>query len=410
MAEEFLLTAEKSIDLAFKTRTCLPGDDITQHITNVTQKLRLGAGLVATTDNRVVCTNAGVLRYRPPNRYWLDFNHKRYTPALDDGVVGMVVDRNAEFYRVDIGGSCVSPSFATLGMLAFDGASKRNRPNMQPGSLVYCRVVRAAKDLDTCVTCEGTSVEWSTGQSLTLPTVAPTHLAKKDWMTGLAIYGELTGGYVFKASIGLAKSLVQDECAVLESLGRAIPFELAVGVNGVVWLNSKSSQDTILVANAILNSEGLTPAQCEAMVAKRDRESVEDSNGGGVEVKMSRLPNAGLGLFATTTFNAGDVVCVYRGQVLATADALKVADKSYLMRLGGGVYIDARTCIGVKARYINDCRSRGVHNVEFEKLPLLQKANVRATRYIHIGDEIYVDYGKWYWLAYNLSHPHDLIK
>ncbi|RHY55231.1 hypothetical protein DYB30_002581 [Aphanomyces astaci] len=362
MAEEFLLTAEKSIDLAFKTRTCLPGDDITQHITNVTQKLRLGAGLVATTDNRVVCTNAGVLRYRPPNR-----------------------------------------SFATLGMLAFDGASKRNRPNMQPGSLVYCRVVRAAKDLDACVTCEGTSVEWSTGQSLTLPTVAPTHLAKKDWMTGLAIYGELTGGYVFKASIGLAKSLVQDECAVLESLGRAIPFELAVGVNGVVWLNSKSSQDTILVANAILNSEGLTPAQ-------RDRESVEDSNGGGVEVKMSRLPNAGLGLFATTTFNAGDVVCVYRGQVLATADALKVADKSYLMRLGGGVYIDARTCIGVKARYINDCRSRGVHNVEFEKLPLLQKANVRATRYIHIGDEIYVDYGKWYWLAYNLSHPHDLIK
>ncbi|ETV64836.1 hypothetical protein H257_18352 [Aphanomyces astaci] len=257
MAEEFLLTAEKSIDLAFKTRTCLPGDDITQHITNVTQKLRLGAGLVATTDNRVVCTNAGVLRYRPPNRYWLDFNHKRYTPALDDGVVGMVVDRNAEFYRVDIGGS----SFATLGMLAFDGASKRNRPNMQPGSLVYCRVVRAAKDLDACVTCE-----------------APTHLAKKDWMTGLAIYGELTGGYVFKASIGLAKSLVQDECAVLESLGRAIPFELAVGVNGVVWLNSKSSQDTILVANAILNSEGLTPAQCEAMVAKLVQEHGSSSS------------------------------------------------------------------------------------------------------------------------------------
>ncbi|ETV94845.1 hypothetical protein, variant 1 [Aphanomyces invadans] len=153
MAEEFLLAAEKSIDLAFKPRTCLPGDDITQHITNVTQKLRLGAGLVATCDNRVVSTNAGVLRYRPPNRYWLDFNHKRYKPALEDGVVGMIVDRNAEFYRVDIGSS----SYATLGMLAFDGASKRNRPNLQPGTLVYCRVVRATKDLDACVTCEGTN-------------------------------------------------------------------------------------------------------------------------------------------------------------------------------------------------------------------------------------------------------------
>ncbi|ETV94846.1 hypothetical protein, variant 2 [Aphanomyces invadans] len=185
MAEEFLLAAEKSIDLAFKPRTCLPGDDITQHITNVTQKLRLGAGLVATCDNRVVSTNAGVLRYRPPNRYWLDFNHKRYKPALEDGVVGMIVDRNAEFYRVDIGSS----SYATLGMLAFDGASKRNRPNLQPGTLVYCRVVRATKDLDACVTCE-----------------APSHLAKKDWMTGLAIYGELVGGYVLKTSIGLAKT------------------------------------------------------------------------------------------------------------------------------------------------------------------------------------------------------------
>ncbi|RHY32844.1 hypothetical protein DYB32_002172 [Aphanomyces invadans] len=204
MAEEFLLAAEKSIDLAFKPRTCLPGDDITQHITNVTQKLRLGAGLVATCDNRVVSTNAGVLRYRPPNRYWLDFNHKR---VRVHGVVGMIVDRNAEFYRVDIGSS----SYATLGMLAFDGASKRNRPNLQPGTLVYCRVVRATKDLD---------------------------------------------------------ALIQDDCIVLEALGRAIPFELAVGMNGVVWLNSKSNQDTILIANAILNSEGLTAAQSEAMVVK----------------------------------------------------------------------------------------------------------------------------------------------
>ncbi|CAK4085000.1 unnamed protein product [Aphanomyces euteiches] len=247
MAEEFLISTEKSVDLAFTPRTCLPGDDVTQHITNVTRKLRLGAGLIADDQNRVVCTNAGVLRYRPPNRYWIDFNHKRYLPSVDDGVVGMIVDRNAEFYRVDIGGA----AHATLGMLAFDGASKRNRPNLQPGSLIYCRVLRAAKDLEPCVTCE-----------------APSHLTKKDWMTGLAIYGELIGGFVFKISIGLAKSLLEDDCVVLTALGKSVPFELAVGVNGVVWLNSKSNADTILITNAILNSEGLNAAQSEAMVAR----------------------------------------------------------------------------------------------------------------------------------------------
>ncbi|EQC28508.1 hypothetical protein SDRG_13836 [Saprolegnia diclina VS20] len=246
MAEEFLLSTEKSIDLAFKPATVLPGDDVTKHIANLSQKLRLGAGLIA-NGNAITSTNAGVLRYRPPNRYWLDYNHKRYVPAVDDGVVGLVVDRNAEFYRLDIGAS----SYATLGMLAFDGASKRNRPNLQPGALVYCRVLSTNQDLEPALTCE-----------------APSHMSKKDWMTGLALYGELNGGYVFKASIGLAKSLLKDDCAVLSALGKAMPFEVAAGFNGLVWVNSSSCHDTILITNAILNSEGLPDAQVEAMVDK----------------------------------------------------------------------------------------------------------------------------------------------
>ncbi|RHY32860.1 hypothetical protein DYB32_002171 [Aphanomyces invadans] len=130
----------------------------------------------------------------------------------------------------------------------------------------------------------------------------------------------------------------------------------------------------------------------------------------GLVVKASLLPNAGLGLFATKTFYEGDIVCVYTGHVLPTADALKVPDKSYLMRLGGGVYIDARERFDVKARYVNDCRSRGVHNVKFDKVPDRKHALVRATRTISTGDEVYVDYGTWYWLAYNLSNPDHPIK
>ncbi|OQS07022.1 exosome complex exonuclease RRP40 [Thraustotheca clavata] len=246
MAEEFLLSTEQSIDLSFKPLSVLPGDDVTTSIANTNQKLRLGAGLVA-SGTQVLATNAGVLRYRPPNRYWIDFNHKRYIPSMDDGVVGVIVDRNAEFYRLDIGAS----TYATLGMLAFDGASKRNRPNLQPGSLVYCRVASANQNLEPSLTCE-----------------APSHMTKKDWMTGLALYGELNGGYVLKTSIGLAKSLLKDECVVLSALGRAIPFEIAVGFNGIIWVNSGTCQDTILITNAILNSEGLPEAQVEAMVDK----------------------------------------------------------------------------------------------------------------------------------------------
>lgn len=86
-----------------------------------------------------MCTNAGVLRYRPANRYWVEFNHKRvrkmivmhqvspaplnyacpcvhvllsldvqYVASMDDGVIGVVTDRNAEFYRVNIGAAYVN--------------------------------------------------------------------------------------------------------------------------------------------------------------------------------------------------------------------------------------------------------------------------------------------------------------
>jgi exosome complex component RRP40 len=63
-------------------------------------------------------------------------------------------------------------------------------------------------------------------------------------------------------------SLLKDYCPVLSSLGKSIPFEIAVGCNGFTWVNSKSCHDTILITNAILNSEDLSSAQIEAMVDK----------------------------------------------------------------------------------------------------------------------------------------------
>jgi exosome complex RNA-binding protein Rrp4 len=46
-------------------------------------------------------------------------------------------------------------SSATLGVLAFDGASKRNRPNIRIGSLVYARISKTNKDIEPELTCEG---------------------------------------------------------------------------------------------------------------------------------------------------------------------------------------------------------------------------------------------------------------
>ena len=43
--------------------------------------------------------------------------------------------------------------------------------------------------------------------------------------------------------------------------------------------------------------------------------------------------------------------------------------QAYLMRLGPQVYVDARECMDVLARFINDCRNPVKHNVTFVKQP-----------------------------------------
>lgn len=246
-ASSFLEEAQRSVNFLFVPVVVLPGDDVTNIVTKNTRRVKLGAGLKQVSYERIVCTNAGVLRYRPSNRYWIDYNYKRYVASLDDNVIGIVTDRNAEFYRVNIGAA----ANATLGSLAFDGATKRNRPSLRLGSLLYARVSKTNPNMEPEITCE-----------------APASVTKKDWMTGLAIYGELNDGYVFKTSIGLAKSLLHEDCQVLASLGTNLAFEVAVGINGFVWVNAKTTKNITIISNAIMNSETMDPGQISAMVSR----------------------------------------------------------------------------------------------------------------------------------------------
>lgn len=165
-----------------------------------------------------------------------------------------------------------------MGSLAFDGATKRNRPNLQIGSLVYARVSKTRSDLEPELTCEGREEFDGRRRPRTNANCllqAPSSIAKKDWMTGLAIYGELTGGYVFQTSMALAKSLLREDCPVLASLGKSIAFEVAVGMNGTVWVNAKSTKNITIISNAILNSETMTPGEVDAMVTRLVQEADE---------------------------------------------------------------------------------------------------------------------------------------
>ena len=120
-------------------------------------------------------------------------------------------------------------------------------------------------------------------------------------------------------------------------------------------------------------------------------------------VKQSQLGKiVGDGLFTKTFIpHAGIHLCDYAGKILSTSDAMKRKDHSYLMRLGEQKYVDALDHKDVLARYINDCRNSNLYNVKFVKLPKQNKAKVVTTRPIHPDEEIFVDYGKWYWAGFS---------
>jgi len=137
---------------------------------------------------------------------------------------------------------------ATLHVLSFESATKQNRPQLQITQLVYARVATANKDIEPEIEC----VDPTTGKS--------------------AGFGELKGGLLVDGlSLGWCRRLLyQERGSVLEEIGKHVGFQCAVGLNGRVWVDAGDVSQTILVARAIKETEGLTD---EAM-RKRVRELV----------------------------------------------------------------------------------------------------------------------------------------
>lgn len=73
---------------------------------------------------------------------------------------------------------------------------------------------------------------------------------------------------VLRIATEKSKQMLLPDCTVLNALGKYFAFEVAVGVNGAIWFRGVSDVETVVIRNAILNSELLDEAQTIAMVDK----------------------------------------------------------------------------------------------------------------------------------------------
>lgn len=177
----------------------LPGDNVTTLITKSVDgsATKLGNGLYRRRD-QILASVPGKLSHKSPSSHWVDVCRKKYIPKVGDQVVAVVEERAGDFYMMNIasGSNCI------LNRLAFDGATKRNKPELKKGDVVYARVVAAGRDYDTELSCTSSSG------------------AKKDWSTGETTYGALPEGLVIQVPLPTARRLLRPDCAVLNALGR----------------------------------------------------------------------------------------------------------------------------------------------------------------------------------------------
>ncbi|XP_006011633.1 exosome complex component RRP40 [Latimeria chalumnae] len=191
-----------------------------------------GPGLRREGDEVLVC-KCGILRHKEPNVYWVDSQQKRYVAAKGEYVIGIVTAKAGDIFKVDVGGS----EQASLSYLAFEGATKRNRPNVQTGDLVYAQFIVANKDIEPELACID-----SCGRA-----------------NGMGVIGQ--DGLLFKVSLGLVRKLLSPESEIIKDLGKVYPFELVVGLNGRIWVKAKTIHQTLIVANILEACEHLTSEQ-----------------------------------------------------------------------------------------------------------------------------------------------------
>jgi len=166
-ADAFLTNVDSSIDFAFRKVTTFPGDDVTSNVTGLTQSIRIGGGLKQEGD-KVVASTVGTLNYKAPSYYWTENTGKRYFPCVGDQVLAIVEGTGGDFYSMNV----FSGSNVIMNRLAFDGATKRNKPELKRGDIIYARVQAANPDSEaelSCTVLSGPKKEWSTGETVSHP-------------------------------------------------------------------------------------------------------------------------------------------------------------------------------------------------------------------------------------------------
>uniref|UniRef100_A0A915KEJ2 K Homology domain-containing protein n=1 Tax=Romanomermis culicivorax TaxID=13658 RepID=A0A915KEJ2_ROMCU len=152
---------------------------------------------------------------------WINYRQKRYIPVKSDLVIGQIVQK----------GGCAD--LAILSALSFDNATKKNKPNIKIGDLIYGRLVQ---DIEPELTCIGSD----TGRVPRCLGLLP------------------QDGFLQRLNLNVAYKLKSKDFPLLKEIGKELPYEICVGDNGWIWAKASNVRETVTLSKMVENCEYLS--------------------------------------------------------------------------------------------------------------------------------------------------------
>ncbi|VDP89297.1 unnamed protein product [Echinostoma caproni] len=167
------------------------------------------------------------------------------------------------------------------------GASKKNRPDLNTGDVVYAVITQADRaylcistsntgcekhnipledDIGTAICIDGLGV-----QDLDVELSCVDEAGRASGMGILGRHepgtvgnaGGMNGGVMLHCTPELVRRLANSEqFPLLALLARTFPFEVCLGANGRIWLTARSPRETMLLANTISLADHIPSEQC----------------------------------------------------------------------------------------------------------------------------------------------------
>lgn len=207
------------------------------------QPQSLGPGLYQNPlTQEIIPTNAGLLTTTQSATY-TKYNNKRYIPAVGDYVIGTVVGAFSDSYKVSL---CNFTQGVSLSYMAFPNASKKNKPNLKNGDLVYARVLSAERELEAEIEC----MDSSNGQNLG--------------------FGLLQDGCIIDVPMLFCHNLLfNTNYPFLRLLSKKCEFEIAIGVNGKIWLKTNDIQSNLACYRALQQCSRDKPENFDSIIKQQ---------------------------------------------------------------------------------------------------------------------------------------------